>query len=432
VRRTPLPENTIPVTEARPTRFFYGYVVVAAALLIDLVMAGIHFTFGAFFKPVSAEFGWTRAATSGAFTLYSMFHGFLFIITGRISDRFGPKPMLIASAAFFGLGFFLMSRITSIWQLYVFYGGLIAVGMSGGFVPLMSTIARWFDKRRGLMTGLVLAGGGLGQAVFPPLTTWLIEKYDWRQAYLMFGIGVLVVLFLLSLFLKRDPAQMGQVPYGARVFTVPGKSERRNVYGLSLKEAMGTRSFWQYALAIIFVQFGLGMMVVHAAPHGMDLGMEAAAAATVVTTFAGVGVGARVVFGWVTDRVGGKRVMAMACGVLGVSLLGMSAVHSVPGFYAFAAVFGLGFGSFVSSMSPLAAQLFGLGHHGAIFGGASFGAAIGGGLGPLMAGAIFDSTGAYTIAFIITGALSLVSLAAVLSLKVPEVAPSAPSDPMPG
>jgi MFS family permease len=415
-----LPENTLPVRKARTDRFYYGYVIVAAALVIDLVMAGIHFTFGAFFKPVSAEFGWTRAATSGAFTLYSMFHGLLFIVTGRLSDRFGPKPMLIASAAFFGLGFFLMSRISSIWHLYVFYGGLIAVGMSGGFVPLMSTIARWFDKRRGLMTGLVLAGGGLGQAVFPPLATWLIAEYDWRRSYVIFGVGVFVMLAMLALFLKRDPAQMGLLPYGARSQTTTGRSLPGTVQVVSLKQAMGTRMFWQYALAIIFVQFGIGMMVVHAAPHGMDLGMEAAAAATVVTTFAGVGVGARVVFGGITDRIGGKWVMAMSCAVVGVSLLAISAVHSIPGFYALAAVFGLGFGSFVSSMSPLAAQLFGLGHHGAIFGVATFGATIGGGLGPLMAGAIFDSTGTYTLAFIITGVLSLVSFAAVMSLRVPQ------------
>src|SRR3989304_3649922 len=135
-----MPEQPLIAPEARDTRFFYGYVVVAAALLIDLLLAGVHFPFGIFFKPVSGEFGWTRAATSGAFTFYSIFHGALFILTGRISDRFGPRPMLVASGILFGLGFLLMSTISSIWQLYLYYGVLIAIGMSGGFVPLMSTV----------------------------------------------------------------------------------------------------------------------------------------------------------------------------------------------------------------------------------------------------------------------------------------------------
>jgi len=419
-----MPETSLPASRASETRFFYGFVIVAAAMVIDLVMAGVHFTFGAFFKPVSSDFGWTRAATSGAFTLYSMLHGALFILTGRISDRFGPKPMLIVSGVFFGAGFFLMSTISAIWQIYFYYGVLIAIGMSGGFVPLMSTIARWFTKRRGLMSGLVLAGGGLGQALFPPLSTWLISEFDWRQSYRIFGVGVLVLLVVLALFMKKDPSEIGQSPYG---FGSDGDSRKTNhpSESLSFSEALATRHFWQFFAAIVFVQFGLGMMVVHTVPHGMDLGMDAAAAATVVTTFAGVGVAARVVFGGVTDRIGGRVVMALACAILAISLLGMSLLRSIPAFYGLAAVFGLGFGAFVSSMSPLAAQLFGLKHHGVIFGVATFGATIGGGLGPLMAGAIFDSKGTYAPAFVITGVLSLVAFAAVLLLKAPKRAPAA-------
>jgi MFS family permease len=420
-----VPGNNLPTNEARDTRFFYGYVVVAAALLIDLILAGIHFTFGVFFKPVSQEFEWTRAATSGAFTLYSMFHGLLFVLTGRISDRFGPKPMLIASAVFFGLGFFMMSKIHAIWQLYLYYGIFIAVGMSGGFVPLMSTIARWFDRRRGLMTGLVLAGGGVGQALFPPLGTWLIDVFDWRKAYVIFGIGVMVLVGALALLLRRDPTQVGQVAYGS--VAAGGRKKTSTAQdGLSFREAAATRQFWQYFLAIVFAQFGLGMMVVHSVLHGIDLGMAPTTAATVVTTFAGVGVAARVVFGAVTDRIGGKRVMASACLILAASLLSIAAVRSVPVFFALAAIFGIGFGGFVSSMSPLAAQLFGLRSHGVIFGVATFGATIGGGLGPLMAGAIFDSTGSYVAAFIITGLLSLVAFVAVLFVKAPRNLASAP------
>jgi MFS family permease len=246
----------------------------------------------------------------------------------------------------------------------------------------------------------------------------LISEFAWRQSYRIFGVGVLVILVVLALFLKKDPAEIGQSPYG---YGEDGGTKKPNslTESLSFRQAAATRHFWQYFAAIVFAQFGLGMMVVHSVPHGIDLGMEAAGAATVVTTFAGVGVAARVVFGGVTDRIGGRMVMALACVIIGASLLGMSVLRSIPAFYGLAAVFGLGFGAFVSSMSPLAAQLFGLGHHGVIFGVATFGATIGGGLGPLMAGAIFDSTGTYAPAFVITGLLSLVAFAAVLLLRAP-------------
>jgi MFS family permease len=325
--------------------------------------------------------------------------------------------MLVASGVFFGLGLFLMSTISSMWQLYVYYGVFISIAMSGGFVPLMSTVARWFVKRRGLMTGLVLAGGGVGQALFPPVTTWLIATYQWRTAYVIVGVAVLIVVVSLSLFLRRDPAQVGQSPYGSEG---GGSSGAESLHGgISLRQAMSTGRFWQYCLAIVFAQFGLGAMVVHAVPHGMDLGMSPAAAASIVTTFAGVGIAARVVFGGVVDRIGGKRVMASMCLVLAVSLLGIALTRSVGGLYILAAVFGIGFGGFVSSMSPLAAELFGLTSHGTIFGVATFGATIGGGLGPLLAGAVFDSRGSYSLAFLITGLLSLVAFVGVLFLDVP-------------
>ncbi len=397
--------------------FFYGYVIVAAALLIDMIMAGVHFTFGVFFKPVSSEFGWSNAATSGAFTFYSIAHGVLYIVTGKINDRFGPKPMMIASGLFFGLGFFLMSTITSIWQLY-FYNFLIAVGISGGFVPLLSTITRWFVKQRGLMTGLVLAGGGLGQAVFPQISTWLIAEFEWPAAYRLFGGGIMIAVILLSLFLRKDPAQMGLAPFGA----VSGKKNDEEVRtGLFFREVLHSGRWWLFFISIILFQFGLGVMVVHAINHGIDLGMSAAAAAGIVTTFAGVGIAARVFFGAVIDRIGGKRVMALGILVLAVALLGMAIIRSVSVVFLLAAVFGLGFGASISSMSPLTAQLFGLRSHGVIFGVATFGATVGGGLGPLMAGAIFDAKASYALAFLVAGILSLVAFIGIIVLKVPKI-----------
>ena len=156
-------------------RFFYGYIVVIAAFFIMLLMWGIFFTFGVFFKPVLTTFGWTRAVTSGAFSLNWIIQGLLSIVVGRVNDRLGPRIVLTVCGSILGLGYLLMSQISTLWQLYLFYSVLIATGMSGAFVSLASTVARWFVKRRGIMTGIVVAGSGLGGLIAPPVANWLIS-----------------------------------------------------------------------------------------------------------------------------------------------------------------------------------------------------------------------------------------------------------------
>ncbi len=404
-----------PVTEAKENRFFYGYVIVAAALLLNLLLASVHVTFGVFFKPVSMEFGWTRAATSGAFTFYNIFLGVLFIITGRINDKFGPRLLLTASGILLGLGYFLMSGISNIWQLYLFFGVIVAAGMSGGFVPLLSTVARWFVKRRGLMTGLVLAGGGIGQSVSPLLTSWLIATFTWRTTYVIIGVSVLVLVTLLAQLLRRDPGQVGQIPYGIREATGEGTAWERG--GLSLQQAMSTSRFWQYCLATICAQFGIGVMIVHSVPYAIGLGMSPTSAAGVMTIFASVGIAARMILGVVTDKIGGKRALVAMCLLMSIALLGLAGTRTVWSLYLLAAVFGFGFGGFVAVMSPLVAQLFGLRAHGAIFGVSIFGGSVAAGIGPLVAGAIFDVTNSYTLAFLIAGVLGLGAFTLALFLK---------------
>ncbi|MBM2824681.1 MAG: hypothetical protein HW402_345 [Dehalococcoidales bacterium] len=404
-----------PVAEDRKNRFFYGYVIVATALLLNLLLASVHFTFGIFFKPVSIEFGWTRAATSGAFTFYNIFLGALFIITGRINDRFGPRLLLTASGLLLGLGYVLMSSINAIWQLYLFYGVIVAAGMSGGFVPLLSTLARWFVKRRGLMTGLVLAGGGIGQSVSPLVTSWLIATFSWRTAYIIIGITVFVLITLLAQLLRRDPSQVGQIPYGTKEATGEGKTWEHG--GLSLRQAMSTKRFWQYCLATICAQFGIGVMVVHSVPHAIGLGMSPTSAASVMTTMAGVGIAARLILGVVSDKIGGKRILVAMCLLMSIALLGLASTRTVWSLYLLAAVFGFGFGGFVAVMSPLVAQLFGLTAHGAIFGVSIFGGSLAAGIGPLVAGAIFDATNSYSLAFLVAGVLGLGAFTLALFLR---------------
>jgi len=157
--------------ENRKPKFFYGYIIVLVAFVIVLASQGTYFSFGVFFESLLTEFGWTRAMTSGAFSLSAILLGLLAIVTGRLTDKFGPVVVVVVCGFLLGLGYLLMSQISAIWQLYLFYGVMIGIGMSGGYLPLVATVSRWFVKRRGMMAGIVLTGIDVGVMIIPLLAT---------------------------------------------------------------------------------------------------------------------------------------------------------------------------------------------------------------------------------------------------------------------
>jgi len=179
------------------SKLFYGYIIVAAGFLIMTVMWGTYYSFGIFFEPVLKEFGWTRAATAGAFSLSLVLTGFFAIVMGRLNDRFGPRKVITACALLLGAGYILMSQISALWELYLFYGLILGIGLGGAFVPVASTISRWFIRRRSLMTGITASGIGVGTFLMPPIANWLISSYGWRTSYIIIGAAAVVLIIIV-------------------------------------------------------------------------------------------------------------------------------------------------------------------------------------------------------------------------------------------
>ena len=239
-------------------RLFYGYIVVVAAFLILMMTLGLYMVFGVFFKPLQAEFGWSSAMTSGAFSLSMIIYGVLGIVVGGLNDRFGPRIVMTVCGFLLGLGFLLMSQVSALWQLYLFFGVIMGIGMGGVWVPPLSTVARWFVKRRSLMMGIVVAGAAMGTLIGSPVVSRLIAAYGWRLSYAILGGVVLLVVILAAQFLRRDPTQMGQRSYGESEGKQQGlKSETS---GFSLREAVYTTQFW--VIFIMFFCFGFCMFSV--------------------------------------------------------------------------------------------------------------------------------------------------------------------------
>ncbi len=397
--------------------FFYGYIVVIAVFFILLVGYGLYMVFGVFFEPLITEFGWSRALTSGAFSLSMILSGILGVAMGSLNDKFGSRIVLTACGFFLGLGFVLMSQVNSVWQLYLFAGVIIGIGISGMWVPPVSTVARWFATRRSLMTGIVVAGSGIGGLIEPPLVSRLISAYGWRTTYIILGIVIMLVVILAAQFLRRAPNQMGQLAHAENKEKNPGVE--LGAQGFSLKEASSTRQFW-LVLGIFFC-FGYSMfsIVVHIVPHAIGLGISAVNAANILAAMGGMSIIGNFALGYLGDKIGNRQLYIIGFIMMAAVLFWLVPVKEMWMLFLFAIIFGCAYGGMGASESPLIAWLFGLRSHGLIFGVFGLGFTVGASVGPLLTGYIFDLTLNYQAAFWVCGAVSIVGLILSTVLRPP-------------
>ncbi|MBN2032425.1 MAG: MFS transporter [Deltaproteobacteria bacterium] len=392
---------------------FYGYWIVLACAGIQAIGVGTYVTFGVFFKSFLAEFDLSRATLSGAHSLTFLIAGMVGILVGRLTDRFGPRILMSVAGSFCGVSLLLMSRISALWQLYLFYSVFFGIGLSAVDVIALSTTARWFVRRRGLMTGIVKMGTGLGQLVMPLAAGLLITGFGWRTSYMILGGMALALLIAVAQLLRRDPAHMGLLPDAA--FTEISGShfvER----GISFGEALRNPQFWTILFANLAACFSLMSVMLHIVPHATDIGIHTTAAAGILSTIGGVSILGRFVIGNAIDRIGNRNCMILCFILLIMILLWLQAATELWMLYLFAAVYGFTHGGFFTVISPIVAEYFGLYSHGLLFGMAVFAGTVGGFIGPIFAGKIFDMTGGYGTAFWVCICTAAVGLGLIFSL----------------
>jgi len=403
---------------------FYGYVVVAAGTIAMALVFSVHYAFGVFFKPLSAEFHWTRATTSGAFSLVWLMQGLLSIVMGGSTDRFGPRAVLSIGAVLIGGGYLLTSQTHALWQLYLFYGILVGAGLGSTFVPLTSTTARWFSERRGMMTGIVTSGVGIGALVGPIAANWLVSNYNWRRSYVVLGALVLVGVLIAAQFLRLDPASMRRRSFGAGGHASRESYTQPDGYGLTLAECACTVQFWIVSVVFFCYGYTWTAILLHLSPHATDLGFSTTSAARMVAVIGGASIVGKVLLGIAADRIGNKMVYLISFALMIVALLWLTVLVHEASFYAFALMFGLAYGGLATAHSPLVAWLFGIRKHGLIFGVCFNSFTLGCAVGPIMAGHIFDETHSYKLAFLICSAMCSIGLLMTLALKPACVEPN--------
>ena len=404
-------------SEASASKSNHGYLLVALAFVIMSVMWGAFYAFGVFFKPMLGEFGWTRAATAGAFSICSVIQGLVSIVMGRLNDRYGPRVVMTVSGFLLGLGYCLMYSTQSLWHLYAYYGFIVGIGMGGSFVPLVSSVAKWFVERRGTMTGIVAAAVGVGAFVGPPVASRLISRYGWRVSYLLLGGASFLVIVLCAQFLKQKPD-----PLSHTTTKEEREGKRQDSPSLSLREAYRTVQFWVFFLMIVCLGFCVFALMVHIVPHALEIGMNPISAANILATIGVFSIGGKILFGKLGDTTGSTVIFIIAFALLSASLFWLIPAGSPWALYLFAAVFGFAYGGGVTSESPLVAELFGLKNHGIILGNIAFSFTLGGAIGPFVAGYMFDRTNSYSLAFLVCAIISCAGLMSACVIRAKRTA----------
>jgi MFS family permease len=400
-------------------KFFYGYIIVMVSAFILIIMHGTYNTFGVFFSSLQNEFAASRAVIAGAISLEFFLEGQYANIHGRLTDRFGPRIVIIGAALILGLGYFLMSRIHSLWQLFLVLAIFIGLGNSSGNVSLLSTVTRWFIRRRSLMSSFVKVGTGLGMFTMPVAASWLISSFGWRNAYVVLSIIVMVGILALTPFLKRDPGKMGLEPLG--INDDKGENARlRSSVQLSPGQVLHTRQFWVACLAYFTAWYVTQSVIVQIVSYAQDQGISTTQAAGIASIIGGVSIPGRVVLGSIGDKLSNRRALVICFVILVVSLVWLKTIGtSLWGLYVFAGIYGFAHGGFFAIISPLIAELFGTKSHGANYGMIMSIGMGGGAIGPVITGRIFDVTHSYELAFIIMIAVSAGALVLILTQLKP-------------
>jgi MFS family permease len=402
-------------------KIFYGWVVTATFFVIGTAVWGIRFSYGVFFKSIESEFDLSRAATSSIFSAHMALGVLVAIAGGWALDRFGPKIVILTTGLLAALSLLLTSQTSTMWHLFITYSVLLAMGGSATYVVIISTVSRWFDRKRGLALGIASSGMGLGTVVMAPLATSLISHFDWRTTYLIMGIICLVIVIPLSFLLKGEPREIGLLPDGAKTTPEEPPNQRTTKIpdtsvNYTLPQALKTWSLWLIMIIFLCIALCFFLVTTHLVPRATDAGVSGADAAVVLSVQGIMLVVGRIAMGIVSDKIGTKKTV-ITCIMLEVAvMLWLVWSHELWMFYLFAVVFGFGYGGTGPSIATIAGKTFGLRNFGKIMGILEIGFGVGAAIGPAAGGLIFDVTNSYSIAFLMGAGIML--LATVLMLPV--------------
>ena len=407
-------------------KFYYGWVIVALSIVSMAFWFGFRTTFSLFFVALTDVFPWGRADAAGAQSIAMLLYMGMAPIVGTLTDRIGPRKVILPGILLTGLGLLLCTQIRRLFEFYVFFGVMAGIGITClSITPFTVILSHWFEKKRGMANGLAGIGVGLGPFVFVPLFQYLISFWGWRFAFFFFSLIVFAIpLPLNALFLRHKPEELGLLPDGDLPDRIPkgdGPKGGMNKTDLSspvqrewlFKDEVKTLRFWFLLLFPSLTLFGVYIIIVHHVRYLVDLGVDKIWAASL---FAGVGAtsgGFRFFWGWLSDRTSREATFTLGGFCLSAGVLFLLIFQSIPSpllLYLFAFSFGAGWGSTAPMIMTISGDLYKGKNFGLVYGMVEGAIGIGSAIGIWVAGYIFDQTHNYFWAFVLAILFTLISI----------------------
>ncbi|MBI2320790.1 MAG: MFS transporter [Chloroflexi bacterium] len=342
---------------------FYGWVIIAAAAIIMFGVSGARFSFGIFIRPLQQEFGWDRAALAGAASINLLLSGLLRPAAGYLADRYGPKLVALAGVAVAAVALGSMPFVQNIWHMYLVYTLLGISLATSSLATLAPLAARWFERQRGLALSILSAGTAAGEVLIVPGAMLVLLLTDWRTTYTALAVLLgLVILPVGLLLIRNDPEALGLRPDGDSVARAAAAAAKRAyVRDVPLREAVRTPVFWQLSFGYAVCGFTMAFANTHMAVWAMDMGFSELMAAGAVGLIGGFSIAGALIFGWLSDHLTRKNLLAFVYLLRGAAFLVLLRVglHDESLLFLGAAVLGFSWTATVPLTTAIVADHFG-------------------------------------------------------------------------
>lgn len=364
----------------------YRWVIVAAGGLLGCLAIGAMFSLPVFLLPISRETGWSVTGVSSAMTIGFLAMAFASMVWGGLSDRWGPRPIVLAGSVLLAVSLFLASQATSLIAFQLVFGLLVGVAAAAIFAPMMACVTGWFDTHRSLAVSLVSAGMGMAPMTMSPFAAWLVTMHDWRISMQIIALLVAVVMIPVSLLVRRAPA------LESAAMQASGPAEP----SMSLSEVVKSPQFVILLLTNFFCCATHSGPIFHTVSYAITCGIPMIAAVTIYSVEGLAGMGGRVVFGVLGDRFGAKHILVLGLLAQAFGALAYVFAQGLASFYAVAGLFGFIYAGVMPLYAVIARENFPLKMMGTVIGGTAMAGSLGMATGPLAGGLIYDTFASYT------------------------------------
>jgi MFS family permease len=398
----------------------YRWVIVAAGGTLGCVAIGAMFSLPVLLQPIVRDTGWSVAGVSSAMTIGFLAMACCSMAWGTLSDRWGPLPVVLTGSTVLAASLLLASQASSLFAFQFIFGVMVGGSIAAIFAPMMATVTGWFDTHRSLAVSLVSAGMGIAPMTMAPLVAWLVSSHDWRTTMQIVAGIVAVIMIPVSLLVRRPPA----LAAGNAAIAQDGETQAE----MSVGQAVRSPQFAILLLTNFFCCATHSGPIIHTVSYAVSCGIPLIAAVSIYSLEGFAGLGGRIAFGILGDRLGAKRVLVAGLLVQAFGALAYVFVRELAGFYAVAALFGFIYAGTMPLYAAIARENFPLKIMGTVIGGTAMAGSLGMSAGPVAGGLIFDSFGSYTWLYVGSWAMGLGAFLIAMTFRpFPKPAASTPA-----